>query len=368
MATEEDTMVVEVVLDCQEEGASPSSTTKGAVRVRLQPSPGPRPRSSTPTRRDQDVALVAEKGTTERSATSPRSPSASSPSSSSVSEIEAFKAEIVDGLEEELSASRARYLELEYKLEKSEEAKQEKEDQFLSLTGELARLRESYVALEQKMVGMQSKRDAGGRPRTPTKAKGPGSAEVEERDSLSRQLSKATRALDQERRLTSQLSREVREQAEKLVAMEAMASTTTEVDGLRAEVEALRSQIERGEEKTSLVKRTLDDSNAQCLAASSTIDKLITENVEYIERINDLGGRLRTVAEKQAAAAVAAAAEARTVEEGLPESSAGAVTEAPAVVHVPDLESAIEPPLAAESEPPRRTGFFGFITGADLVA
>ena len=234
----------------------------------------------------------------------------------------------------------------------------------MSLTGELARLRESYVALEQKMVGMQSKRDAGGRPRTPTKAKGPGSAEVEERDSLSRQLSKATRALDQERRLTSQLSREVREQAEKLVAMEAMASTTTEVDGLRAEVEALRSQIERGEEKTSLVKRTLDDSNAQCLAASSTIDKLITENVEYIERINDLGGRLRTVAEKQAAAA----AEARTVEEGLPESSAGAVTEAPAVVHVPDLESAIEPPLAAESEPPRRTGFFGFITGADLVA
>ena len=216
------------------------------------------------------------------------------------------------------------------------------------------------------MVGMQSKRDAGGRPRTPTKAKGPGSAEVEERDSLSRQLSKATRALDQERRLTSQLSREVREQAEKLVAMEAMASTTTEVDGLRAEVEALRSQIERGEEKTSLVKRTLDDSNAQCLAASSTIDKLITENVEYIERINDLGGRLRTVAEKQAAAA--AAAEARTVEEGLPESSAGAVTEAPAVVDVPDLESAIEPPLAAESEPPRRTGFFGFITGADLVA
>ena len=363
MATEEDTMVVEVVLDCQEEAGSPSSTTKGAVRVRLQPSPGPRPRSSTPTRRDQDVALVAEKGTSGRSA----SPSASSPSSSSVSEIEAFKAEIVDGLEEELSASRARYLELEYRLEKSEEAKQEKEDQILSLTGELARLRESYVALEQKMVGMQSKRDAGGRPRTPTKAKGPGSAEVEERDSLSRQLSKATRALDQERRLTSQLSREVREQAEKLVAMEAMASTTTEVDGLRAEVEALRSQIERGEEKTSLVKRTLDDSNAQCLAASSTIDKLITENVEYIERINDLGGRLRTVAEKQAAAA-AAAAEARTVEEGLPESSAGAVTEAPAVVDVPDLESAIEPPLAAESEPPRRTGFFGFITGADLVA
>ena len=356
-------MVVEVVLDCQEEAGSPSSTTKGAVRVRLQPSPGPRPRSSTPTRRDQDVALVAEKGTSGRSA----SPSASSPSSSSVSEIEAFKAEIVDGLEEELSASRARYLELEYRLEKSEEAKQEKEDQILSLTGELARLRESYVALEQKMVGMQSKRDAGGRPRTPTKAKGPGSAEVEERDSLSRQLSKATRALDQERRLTSQLSREVREQAEKLVAMEAMASTTTEVDGLRAEVEALRSQIERGEEKTSLVKRTLDDSNAQCLAASSTIDKLITENVEYIERINDLGGRLRTVAEKQAAAA-AAAAEARTVEEGLPESSAGAVTEAPAVVDVPDLESAIEPPLAAESEPPRRTGFFGFITGADLVA
>ncbi|WZN66745.1 hypothetical protein HKI87_16g83150 [Chloropicon roscoffensis] len=363
MATEEDTMVVEVVLDCQEEAGSPSSTTKGAVRVRLQPSPGPRSRSSTPTRRDQDVALVAEKGTSGRSA----SPSASSPSSSSVSEIEAFKAEIVDGLEEELSASRARYLELEYKLEKSEEAKQEKEDQILSLTGELARLRESYVALEQKMVGMQSKRDAGGRPRTPTKAKGPGSAEVEERDSLSRQLSKATRALDQERRLTSQLSREVREQAEKLVAMEAMASTTTEVDGLRAEVEALRSQIERGEEKTSLVKRTLDDSNAQCLAASSTIDKLITENVEYIERINDLGGRLRTVAEKQAAAA-AEAAEARPVEEGLPESSAGAVTEAPAVVHVPDLESAIEPPLAAESEPPRRTGFFGFITGADLVA
>ena len=362
MATEEDTMVVEVVLDCQKEAGSPSSTTKGAVRVRLQPSPGPRPRSSTPTRRDQDVALVAEKGTSGRSA----SPSASSPSSSSVSEIEAFKAEIVDGLEEELSASRARYLELEYRLEKSEEAKQEKEDQILSLTGELARLRESYVALEQKMVGMQSKRDAGGRPRTPTKAKGPGSAEVEERDSLSRQLSKATRALDQERRLTSQLSREVREQAEKLVAMEAMASTTTEVDGLRAEVEALRSQIERGEEKTSLVKRTLDDSNAQCLAASSTIDKLITENVEYIERINDLGGRLRTVAEKQAAAA--AAAEARTVEEGLPESSAGAVTEAPAVVDVPDLESAIEPPLAAESEPPRRTGFFGFITGADLVA
>ena len=79
------------------------------------------------------------------------STSAPKPKSSS-EDLEAFQAEILFGLEEELSASKARSLELQYHFEKSEERVKEQDVEILELTSEVARLRTDKVDLEQKLV------------------------------------------------------------------------------------------------------------------------------------------------------------------------------------------------------------------------
>ncbi|UPR04156.1 hypothetical protein HOP50_15g74900 [Chloropicon primus] len=330
-------------------------------------------------------------------------------SKSQQSSIEEWQAEIVDGLTEELNASRAKYLELEYELEKSEEAKLDRDKQILSLTTELARLREAYVALEQKTLAMQAKKETN-LPRTPTKQRGTATAFQEEKDTLTRQLNKAEKALAKERGLASQLRRELDEQLAKLAAMAESTGADEEAESLQAENEvlkarlaqgeslqaenealkarlaqggpfqaeneALKARLAQGEEKTSLVKRTLDDSNAQCLAASSTIDKLITENVEYIDRINQLASQVRAFSRKSAPPGPAreetssgpagghvgaASNDDDLAPPGVERGSKGGGEEVSITMEdVEDLKKSV-------MKPKDPVGFFGFITGADKV-
>jgi len=296
-------------------------------------------------------------------------------SKSQQSSIEEWQAEIVDGLTEELNASRAKYLELEYELEKSEEAKLDRDKQILSLTTELARLREAYVALEQKTLAMQAKKETN-LPRTPTKQRGTATAFQEEKDTLTRQLNKAEKALAKERGLASQLRRELDEQLAKLAAMAESTGADEEAESLQAENEVLKARLAQGEEKTSLVKRTLDDSNAQCLAASSTIDKLITENVEYIDRINQLASQVRAFSRKSAPPGPAreetssgpagghvgaASNDDDLAPPGVERGSKGGGEEVSITMEdVEDLKKSV-------MKPKDPVGFFGFITGADKV-
>ena len=317
-----------------------------------------------------------------------RTTSTSAPKPKSSSEdLEAFQAEILFGLEEELSASKARSLELQYHLEKSEERVKEQDVEILELTSEVARLRTDKVDLEQKLVAAQAKE----LPRTPTKRKGGGSAADEEKESLTRQLSKAERALEQERRIASELRRELEDHLARASEAQAKASAAPEPPrdaapseaeaALRTENEALKSRIAQVEEKTSLVHRTLSDSNAQCAAASSTIDKLITENVEYIERINHIGIKMREAAESRGAAGKAGQGEGAEFAAPLAVEMSAEAPAMPALQGKEGRRQGGESPLVGarngdhhdpEDPPPpmkerKYTGFFGFIAGADLV-
>jgi hypothetical protein len=145
----------------------------------------------------------------------------------------------------------------------------------------------------------------------------------------------------------------------------------------------LNARLAQQQERSNLVNRTLDDSKAQCLAASNTIDKLITENVEYIEKVNQQSRLISGVAEskeEEKMKKLASGGDGALDSEGSlsfdsvqPKGSpalAGANQAAP-ISPTMDLESNSHhvdySPIYLQPEKKKATGFFSFIAGADLV-
>jgi len=172
--------------------------------------------------------------------------------------------ELQEELQSEVSSSRTRCLELEYELEKRQDVVVSRDKEILQLQTQMAKLQESYVGLELSMKGKRVER---GRDDANHKNDANGS------DNLRRLLSKAERALEQERRTVSKLRKEVGTlTSEKLSVPTTPPPSQDEDSALRKENDTLKSR--------------LDTVKSKCLAASTTIEKLINENIDYMDKIN----------------------------------------------------------------------------------